>query len=112
MTFKLTTPAELREIQIGFCNFWPNDNEDYVEPLSVLVQAGMDLENLVNVCSLDAVTDHGYTANCSQVFGKNLRQFSSNEQVGLGGRGVRSLRTPKKPIVYSLAADQRSRWVV
>jgi len=79
MTFKLTTPAELREIQIGFCNFWPNDNEDYVEPLSVLVQAGMDLENLVNVCSLDAVTDHGYTANCSQVFGKNLRQFSSNE---------------------------------
>ena len=87
LTFKLTTPAELREIQIGFVNYWQVDSEIYVEPLSVLVEAGMDQENLVHVCNLDAVTDYAFARENVQIFGKNLRQFSSNEdgsKVALG----------------------------
>jgi hypothetical protein len=48
--------------------------------MSVLVQAGMDLDNLVNVCNLDKVNDHAFASVGVQVFGKNLRQFSSNSE--------------------------------
>ena len=78
MTFKLSTPAELREIQIGFVNYFAVETEVYIEPLSVLVEAGMDQENLVHVCNLDPVTDTAFANNNVQIFGKNLRQFSSN----------------------------------
>jgi len=44
--------VELREIQIGFNNFWAVDTEIYAEPLSVLVEAGMDENNLSLVCNL------------------------------------------------------------
>jgi len=74
MTFKLQEAAELREIQIGFTNYWESNAEVYLEPRSVLVQAGMDLENLVHVCNLDLVNDHAFNSNaCAQIFGKNLR---------------------------------------
>ena len=37
----------------------------------------MDLENLVHVCNLDFVDDPAFNSSAnSQVFGKNLRQFS------------------------------------
>ena len=42
MLFKLEFPALIREIQIAFINFWQIENEVYLEPLSVLVTAGMD----------------------------------------------------------------------
>jgi hypothetical protein len=61
-------------------NYWQSDHEVCVEPMSVLVQAGMDLDNLVNVCNLDKNTDHGFASVGVQVFGKNLRQFSSNSE--------------------------------
>jgi hypothetical protein len=80
LTFKLSTPAELREIQIGFVSYWQVDSEIYIEPLSVLVEAGMDQDNLVHVCNLDPVTDYAFATNNVQIFGKNLRQFSSNEE--------------------------------
>lgn len=50
--FSLPHPVELREIQIGFNNYWGADTEIYAEPLSVLVEAGMDENNLSMVCNL------------------------------------------------------------
>ena len=52
LLFQLPTPVELREIQIAFTNYWAADTEVYVEPLSVLVEAGMDENNLSLVCNL------------------------------------------------------------
>jgi hypothetical protein len=50
--FKLPNVVELREIQIAFNNFWAADTEVYAEPLSVLVEAGLDENNLSLVCNL------------------------------------------------------------
>ncbi len=50
--FQLPHPVELREIQIGFTNYWAADTEVYAEPLSVLVEAGMDENSLSLVCNL------------------------------------------------------------
>jgi hypothetical protein len=61
-------------------SYWQVDSEIYIEPLSVLVEAGMDQDNLVHVCNLDPVTDYAFATNNVQIFGKNLRQFSSNEE--------------------------------
>jgi hypothetical protein len=33
VTYQLPFPVELREIQIGFNNYWGSDTEIYVEPL-------------------------------------------------------------------------------
>jgi len=76
MTFKLAANVELRDVQIGFNNYWQTEAEYYVEPLSVLVQGGEDQENLVNICNLEAAKDDAFAANCVQVYGKNLRTFS------------------------------------
>lgn len=52
MLFQLPHPVELREIQIAFTNFWASDTEVYAEPISVLVEAGMEENNLSLVCNL------------------------------------------------------------
>jgi hypothetical protein len=50
--FQIPQVVELREIQIAFTNYWAADTEVYAEPLSVLVEAGMDENNLSLVCNL------------------------------------------------------------
>jgi hypothetical protein len=76
MTFKLAANVELRDVQIGFNNYWQTETEYYCEPLSVLVQGGEDPDNLVNICNLESARDDAFAANHVQVFGKNLRTFS------------------------------------
>jgi len=44
--FKLPNPIEIKEIQMGFNNYWQIDSEVYAEPLSVLVEAGLEENNL------------------------------------------------------------------
>jgi hypothetical protein len=67
----------VREIQIGFTNYWTTDAEAHAEPLSVLVQAGLDKNNLTTVCSLELVKDDGFGSVLATVFGKNLHSFTA-----------------------------------
>jgi hypothetical protein len=41
MLFKLNRVVEIKEIQIGFTNFWTVDSEVYIEPSSVIVETGL-----------------------------------------------------------------------
>jgi hypothetical protein len=50
----------VKELQVGFANYWGTDGEAYAEPLSVLVQAGLDRNNLTTVCSLELIKDDGF----------------------------------------------------
>lgn len=70
--FKLPNVVELREIQIAFNNFWAADTEVYAEPLSVLVEAGLDENNLSLVCNLQLVKDDAFGSVSATVFGQNL----------------------------------------
>lgn len=72
MMFSLPQPVELKEIQIGFNNFWTSDTEIYAEPLSVLVEAGMEENNLSLVCNLQIAKDDAFGSVSATVFGKNL----------------------------------------
>ena len=63
---------EIKEIQIAFNNYWAADTEVYAEPLSVLVEAGMEENNLSLVCSLQIVKDDAFGSVSATVFGKNL----------------------------------------
>ena len=72
MLFKLNQNSLLREIQIGFINYWATETEVCVEPISVLVQGGQDKDNLTNICSLELLNDSAFYSFNSVVFGKNL----------------------------------------
>jgi hypothetical protein len=65
----LPHPIELREIQIAFTNYWAADTEIYAEPLSVLVEAGMDDNNMSLVCSLQIAKDDAFGSVSATVFG-------------------------------------------
>jgi len=73
--FKLQQTSLLKEIQVGFTNYWSTDAEAYSEPLSVLVQAGLERHNLTTVCSLELTKDDGFGSVQATVFGKNLHSF-------------------------------------
>jgi len=45
-TFKLPCVALIREIQVGFLYYWDTSSEVYAEPVSILVEAGMEQDNL------------------------------------------------------------------
>ena len=75
MLFKLEGPALIREIQIAFINYWQIENEVFLEPLSVLVSAGMDPQNLNHVCTLDIIKDNAYNSVHASVFGKNMLEY-------------------------------------
>ena len=77
MLFKLPYVALIREIQIAFINFWSIENEVYLEPLSVLVQAGLDANNLTHVCTLDIVKDNAFSSVNAIVFAKNMPATSN-----------------------------------
>jgi len=78
--FKLQEPVLLREIQISFTNYWATDQEVYSEPLSVLVEAGLEETNLNLVASLQQVKDDGFAQVQSSLFGKNLMSFQPDLQ--------------------------------
>ena len=73
--FQLQSPVELREIQIAFNNYWGADTEVYAEPLSVLVEAGMDPVNMSLVCDLQVAKDDAFGSVSASVYGANLQTF-------------------------------------
>ena len=73
--FKLQQTSLVKEIQVGFTTFWSTEAEVYAEPLTVLVQAGLDKNNLTTICSLELVKDDGFGSVQAAVFGKNLHSF-------------------------------------
>ena len=72
MLFKLNQNSLIREIQIGFVNYWASESEVCIEPLTVLVQGGMDKDNLQHICALDIITDTAFLSVNSTIFAKNL----------------------------------------
>ena len=80
MLFKLTEVAVVREIQLGMVNYWNSDAEVHIEPMSVLVQAGMDKDNLQLICALDLVQDPAFLSVSSSVFAKNMQEYEKSSQ--------------------------------
>jgi len=73
--FSFPHEVELREIQIAFNNFWSIDTEIYAEPLSVLVEAGLEEHNLSLVCNLQLAKDDAFGSVSATIFGQNLLTF-------------------------------------
>ena len=42
MLFELPHECLVREIQVGIISYWDSPNEVYIEPLTVVVEAGPD----------------------------------------------------------------------
>lgn len=61
---------------MGFVNFQTVEHEVYVEPSSVLVEAGPTVDNLSSIYTLDKVDDKGFASFSSTVYGKNFYSFS------------------------------------
>jgi hypothetical protein len=81
MLFKLNQSSLIREIQIGFINYWATEVEICVEPISVLVQGGPDKDNLQHICTLDLVTDTAFLSVNTCIFAKNLQQYTSSKNL-------------------------------
>jgi hypothetical protein len=47
--FKLNRYIEIKDIQIGFTNFWTTDTEVYIEPSSVIIEAGMTQDETTSI---------------------------------------------------------------
>ena len=76
MLFKMNRVIEIKEIQIGFTNFWTVDSEVYIEPSSVIVEAGMTENETTSLCSLEKLDDKGFANFGSTVYGLNLYSFN------------------------------------
>ena len=79
--FKLNKFVEIKEIQIGFTNFWTIETEVYVEPSSVIIEAGMTEDELTlhpnaSICSLKKIEDRGFANFGVTVYGLNLYTFN------------------------------------
>ena len=75
MLFKLPQLSVVREIQIGFVNYWASDTEVCLEPLSVLVQGGLDKDNLQHICVLEVANDSAFMSFNNTIFAKNLQEY-------------------------------------
>ena len=78
MLFKLPCVALIREIQIAFINFWSVENEVYLEPLSVLVQAGLDKSSMTHICTLEIAKDNAFSSVNAVVYAKNMMEIDFN----------------------------------
>jgi hypothetical protein len=79
MLFKLPTLSVVREVQIGFVNYGPAETELIIEPISVLVQAGVEQDNLNLVCTLDIVQDSAFYSVSAVVFAKNMQEYQQTQ---------------------------------
>ena len=80
LLFKLNRVIEVKEIQIGFTNFWTVDTEVYIEPSSVIIEAGMTENETTSICSLTKVDDKGFANFGSTVYGLNLYSFNKQSE--------------------------------
>jgi hypothetical protein len=79
MMFELPFVTLLREVQIGLINYWQSENEVFIEPLSVVLEAGLTKDSLEHVMTLDMVKDTAFWSVGSQVFGKTMAQLNHLE---------------------------------
>lgn len=84
MHFKLPYVALIREIQVGFLNYRDSAAECYTEPYSILVEAGMDKDNLNQVCNLEVIKDNSFAYQTTSVFGKNIQEYTHQNSKVLG----------------------------
>ena len=91
LLFKLNKFIEIKEIQIGFTNFWTIETEVYVEPSSVIIEAGMTEDELTlhpnaSIWSLKKIDDKGFGNFGVTVYGINLYTFNQqNKSENLDG---------------------------
>jgi len=78
MTFKLAQYFEIKEIQIGFISFWTANTEIYIEPSSVIIEAGFNEDNMTEICILDKIEDKGFGNFGVTVYGKNFYSFTKS----------------------------------
>jgi hypothetical protein len=52
----------------------------------------MDQDNMIQVCNLDSVEDHAFNVMHTQVFGKNLRSFSYNDNFDASQKSDEEIR--------------------
>lgn len=79
MQFELPFVTLLREIQIGCINYWQSENDVSVEPLCVVVEAGLSKDNLTNVITLEQVKDTAFWSVGSQVYGKTMLDLDCDD---------------------------------
>lgn len=101
--FQLSQTALLKEILIGFTNYWSTDGEAYARPLSVLVEAGLEKDNLTTVCSLELVEDDGFGSVQASVFGKSMQSFKTT--TGEAGQTVESIIRSKLASLQNFQAN-------
>lgn len=80
MVFKLNRVIEIKEIQIGFTNFWTVDSEVYIEPSSVIVETGLTETETNAIWSLKKIDDKGFANFGTTVYGLNLYAFNKQSQ--------------------------------
>lgn len=101
--FQLPQPALLKEIQVGFTNYWGTVTEACATPLSVVVQAGLERHNLTTVCSLELTHDDGFGSVAATVFGKNLHSFRTSP--GEAAQSIESLIQSKLASLQNFQAS-------
>jgi hypothetical protein len=101
--FKLQQTSLVKELQVGFTNYWGTDAEAYAEPLSVLVQAGLDRNNLTTVCSLELIKDDGFGSVQATVFGRNFHSFKVTP--GETAQGIEALIQSKLASLQNFQAN-------
>jgi hypothetical protein len=78
MLFKLPYLALLREIQVGFFNYW--QNESVPQPVSVVLYAGVDEKDAMNhVFTLQRIQDNAFTQLGSANYGLNFNSFKPSD---------------------------------
>lgn len=75
MLFELPFECLVREIQIGVVNYWAIETEVYVEPLTIVVEAGMDKLNLNHVVTLEMLKDNAFEVQGTTVYGKTIMEI-------------------------------------
>jgi hypothetical protein len=56
---------------------YAQENEYYLEPCSIFIEAGMNEDNFVPMCALDLINDNAFASVSNSVFGKNMGEFCS-----------------------------------
>ena len=56
-------------------NYWAIETEVYVEPLTIVVEAGMDKLNLNHVVTLEMLKDNAFEVQGTTVYGKTIMEI-------------------------------------
>lgn len=54
---------------------YAQENEYYLDPCSIFIEAGMNGQDFVPMCTLDLIDDQAFSSVSNSVFGKNMGEF-------------------------------------